>query len=113
MATLIAVTVNGSPQAQVTFGMGTVGSGGVSNGGTVKISGNAVTIPLTNVANAQTINVTLFGVNDNRNVVISMGMLAGDVNGNRVVNAADMARTKSRVGHPVNQTNFQSDVNAN
>ena len=91
MATLIAVTVNGSPQAQITFGMGTVGSGGVSNGGTVKISGNAVTIPLTNVANAQTINVTLFGVNDNRNVVISMGMLAGDVNGNRVVNAADIA----------------------
>src|SRR6185295_5996579 len=57
------VTVTGTPQAQVTLGTGAVGSGGVSNGGMVSISGKVVTVPLTNVANAQTINVTLFGVN--------------------------------------------------
>jgi hypothetical protein len=108
-----AVTVNGNPQAQVTLGTGTVGSGGVGNGGMVTISGNTVTVPLTNVANAQAINVTLFGVNGGGNVVIPMGVLVGDVNGNRTVNAADIAQTKSRIGLPVDQTNFQSDVNAN
>ena len=108
-----AVTVNGNPQAQVTSGTGTIGSGGVSNGGTVTISGNTVTIPLTNVANAQTINVTLFGVNGSGNVVLPMGVLVGDVNANRTVNAADVAQTKSRIGQPVDQTNFRSDVNAN
>ncbi len=108
-----AVTVNGNPQAQVTLGTGTIGSGGVSNGGTVIISGNTVTIPLTNVANAQTINVTLFGVNGSGNVVIPMGVLVGDVNANRTVNAADVAQAKSRIGQAVDQTNFRSDVNAN
>jgi len=107
------VTVNGNPQAQVTLGTGTVGTGGVSNGGIVTISGNSVTIPLTNVANAQTINVTLFGVNGSGNVVIPMGVLVGDVNGNRTVNAADVAQTKARIGQSIDQTNFRSDVNAN
>ena len=45
-------------------------------------SGNVVTIPLTNVANAQTINVTLNNVNGSTNVTIPMGVLIGDVNGN-------------------------------
>ena len=108
-----AVTVNGSPQAQVTLGTGTIGSGGVPNGGMVNINGNTVTIPLTNISNVQTINVALFGVNGNGNIVIPMGVLIGDVNSNRVVNAADVAQTKSRLGQPVDQTNFHSDVNAN
>ena len=43
------VTVNGNPQAQVTPGTGVIGSGGVSNGGMVVVSGNTVTIPLTNI----------------------------------------------------------------
>jgi hypothetical protein len=50
------VTVTGSPQGQVTVGMGCVGSGGVCTGN-VSVSGNAVTIPLTNIANVQTTNV--------------------------------------------------------
>jgi hypothetical protein len=108
-----AVTVNGNPQAQVTLGTGTVGSGGVSNGGMVTISGNTVTIPLTNVANVQTINVTLFGVNGSANVVIPMSVLVGDVNENGTVNAADVAQAKSRIGQPIDQTNFRSDVNTN
>ena len=57
-----AVTVNGTPQAQITLGIGDIGTGGVSNGGVVTVSGSTVTIPLTNLANARTIGVTLFGV---------------------------------------------------
>jgi hypothetical protein len=107
------VTVNGSPQAVVTSGTGAIGSNGTSNGGIVTVTGNTVTIPLTNVANAQTINVTLYGVNGGGNLVIPMSLLAGDVNGNRAVNASDVSLAKSRVGQPVDATNFKSDVNAN
>ena len=47
------------------------------------------------------------------NVTIPMGILIGDTNGNRAVNAADVAQTKGRLGQAVNGTNFRSDVNAN
>ncbi len=60
---LANVSVNGNPQAAVSSGIGTIGSGGVSNGGAVVVASNVVTIPLTNVANAQTINITLNNVN--------------------------------------------------
>jgi FG-GAP-like repeat/Dockerin type I domain/FG-GAP repeat len=107
-----AVTVTGTPQAQVTSGTGCVGSAGTCNGGTVAISANTVTIPLTNVANAQTINVTLFDVSNGSNVVIPMGVLTGDVNGNGTVNAADVAFAKAHLGQVVDGTNFRGDVNA-
>jgi len=42
-----------------------------------------------------------------------MGVLAGDTNANRTVNAADVAQTKARLGQAVAGTNFRSDVNAN
>ena len=113
------VTVNGSPQAQVTMGTGTIGSGGVSNGGAVTVSGNTVTIPLTNVTNAQTINVTLNGVNSaladvpETNFVIPMSRLLGDTNANGAVNASDVSQTKARIGQTLNATNFRSDINTN
>jgi hypothetical protein len=42
-----------------------------------------------------------------------MGLLIGDTNGNRTVNAADVAQTKARLGQEVDATNFRSDVNVN
>lgn len=107
------VAVDGNPQAAITSGAGTIGSSGMSNGGMVTVNGNTVTIPLTNVANAQTITVTLYGVNGGGNLVIPMRVLAGDVNGSGTVNASDVAFTKSRLGQVVNTTNLKSDVNAN
>jgi hypothetical protein len=107
------VSVNGNPQAAVTSGIGTIGTGGVSNGGRVTIAGNVVTVPLTNVTNAQTINVTLFGVNGSTNVVIPMSILVGDTNANGTVNASDVSQTKSQVGQAVTTSNFRDDVNAN
>ena len=106
------VTVNGNPQAAVTSGTGCVGTGGLCSG-TVSVSGNTVTIPLTNVTNAQTINVTLFRINNGGNVVIPMGVLGGDVNGNGVVNASDIAFAKGHLGQSVDATNFRADLNAN
>ncbi len=108
-----SVTVSGSPQAQINSGVGTIGSGGVSNGGMVTVSGNTVTIPLTNVTNAQTITVRLNSVNSSANVDIGMSVLAGDTGGNGTVNASDVSQTKSRAGQILDATNFRSDVNAN
>lgn len=113
------VTVSGSPQAQVTTGTATIGTGGASNGGMVTVTGNVVTIPLTNVNDQQTINVTLNSVNGTlsdepaANVVIPMSRLLGDTQGNRAVNASDVSQTKAQVGHAVGAANFRTDVNAN
>ena len=113
------VTVSGSPQAQVTLGTGCVGSGGVCSGN-VNVAGNIVTIPLTNIADAQTINVRLNGVNNATStdapaadVTIPMSIFVGDVNANGSVNASDVALAKSRVGLAVDPTTFRADVNAN
>ena len=103
----------GTPQAAVTSGIGTIGSGGVSNGGAVVTSGNVVTIPLTNVANAQTIQVTLNNVNGSNNVTIPMRILVGDVNGNGAVSASDISLVKASAGQPVDANNFRADVNPN
>jgi hypothetical protein len=44
---------------------------------------------------------------------VPFSFLTADVNGNRTVNASDVALTKSQSGQPVDATNFKSDVNAN
>jgi hypothetical protein len=106
------VTVTGSPQAQVTHGTGCVGTGGACNGN-VSISGSTVTIPLTNVANAQKLAVTLNNVNGAINVTIPMGVLVGDTNSNGTVNAADVAQTKGHLGQSVDASNYRFDVNTN
>jgi hypothetical protein len=106
------VAVDGNPQAAVTAGTGMVGSDGEPNGGVVFVSGNIATIPLTNVTSAQTINLTLFDVNEVTNIVIPMNVLIGDVNGNGAVSASDVSLTKSRIGQSVDGTNFRADVSA-
>ena len=107
------VTVNGNPQAQVTSGTGAVGSGGIPNGGMVTVSGAVVTVPLTSVANAQKIIVTVFGVNDGistANLSVPISILLGDTNGNGSVNATDVSLTKLKSGQPVDASNFRTDV---
>jgi N-acetylneuraminic acid mutarotase len=107
-----SVTVTGSPQAQVTSGTGCVGTGGVCSGN-VSVSGAVVTVPLTNVADQQNINVRINSVNSSGNFNIPMGFLTGDTNANRTVNAADVAQTKSQLGQTVTAANFRNDLNAN
>jgi hypothetical protein len=45
-------------------------------------------------------------------VSIPMGVLLGDSNGDRFVNAGDALQTRSRSGQGTDATNFRSDVNA-
>lgn len=111
------VTVTGSPQAQVTSGTGCVGAAGACTGN-ISVNGAVVTVPLTNITNAQNINIRIFGVNSAADAPatdfdLPMSILIGDTNGNGTVNAADVAQTKGRLGQAVGGTNFRSDVNAN
>jgi hypothetical protein len=113
-----AVTVSGTPQAQVTSGTGQIGTGGTSNGGVVTLdqTKTIMTVPLTNVANAQRIVVTLFSVGDGvntNNVTVPMSVLAGDTTANGSVNSSDIAQTQSQSGQPVTSSNFREDVTVN
>ncbi len=92
--------------AAVVLGAGSVAS--ASGSGT-----SEVTVNLTGVSNAQIISVGLFDLNDGTettNLVIPMGILIGDVDGNRVVNASDVVRAKLQLGQPVTGSNFRTDV---
>src|SRR6202030_775909 len=74
--------------AQVTQGTGTASS--------TSTSGNQVFVNLTGVSNAQTIQVTLFAVNDGtttNDVTIPMSILIGDTTANGSVNSSDIAET--------------------
>jgi hypothetical protein len=94
--------------ARVTQGTGSVSSTTTNN--------NQIFVNLTGVTNAQTIQVTLFAVNDGTvtsNVTIPMSILVGDTTANGVVNSSDIAQTQSQSGQPVTANNFREDVTAN
>jgi len=81
---------------------------------TQSVSGGVVTVNLSNVSDGQTITVTLTNVNDGTHlgdVSIAMGVFLGDTSGNGVVNATDVAQTKSQIGQAVTGSNFREDVN--
>jgi hypothetical protein len=99
-----------SGSAAVTSGVGTVS-------GSPVISGSTMTVNLTGVADVQRLTVTLQSVTDTNAQVmpdsaVSVNFLAADTNGNKSVNAADVAQTKSQLGQVVTSSNFRNDVNA-
>jgi hypothetical protein len=112
---------SGIHQVVVTFATPvTLNSASVSSGtGSVSsatVNGNQVFVNLTGVTNAQTIAVTLFGVNNGTNtgnVVIPMSVLLGDTGGNKTVNSTDVSQTKLQSGTAANLGNFRTDVTVN
>ena len=98
------VTLN---SASVSAGIGAVSS--------TTISGNQVFVNLTSITNAQTIAITLFGVNDGSNtgdVSIPMSVLLGDTTANGSVNSSDVSQTKADSGKTTGSANFRRDVTA-
>jgi hypothetical protein len=94
-------------------GIDVMSSNGLANA-TFSVSGAVVTVELTFVANAQTLAINLTNVNDGTitgNVPFPMGVLVGDTNGDRFVNAGDALQTRNRAGQATDATNFRSDVN--
>jgi serine protease AprX len=92
----------------------TGGTGNVS--GSPTFSGNTMTVNLIGVTDVQKITVTLTNVTDTFSQVlpstaVSMNVLIGDVNGNKIVNASDVALVKSQAGQAVTGSNFREDVN--
>ena len=90
----------------------TSGAGRVRN---YTITGNQVLVNLTRVGNAQTVVVTLAGVNDGINtsdVQATMGVLIGDVTADGIVNSTDVSQVQSQLGQPVTTSNFRDDVKA-
>jgi hypothetical protein len=85
---------------------------------TVGPSANQITVPLTNVTNAQHLVVTLDGVQNAssailNNLVARMDVLLGDVNANGLVDGNDVSAVQGQTRHQVSNTNFRDDVNAN
>ena len=92
-----AVTFN---SAAVTAGTGSV-SGSSGNGTTT------ITVNLTGVTNAQNITVTLLSVSNGTStgdISVQMGVLVGDTNGDRFVNAGDSLQTRNRSGQATKRT---------
>jgi hypothetical protein len=78
-------------------------------------NGNQVTVSCTGVPNAQTITVALVGVNDGCNIFnvgALMGVLLGDVNASRRVDAADVSLVRQQTLQTVTTSNFREDINA-
>ena len=99
----------------VTFTSASVTSGNGTVSGT-STAGNEVIIDLSGVTNAQTIVITLFGVNSGSgagNLTIPMGVLIGDTTANGSVNSSDISQTKSQSGQLVTGSNFRTDVTVN
>ncbi len=110
----VTVAGNGTVKAQVTSGTGQVGSGGVANGNAVTVNGAVVTIPLTNVANAQRLTISLFGVSDGTNtatVTVPMAVLLGDVDATGLVDGNDVSAVQGNTRQAVASDNFRMDVN--
>jgi len=76
---------------------------------------NQVTVNLTGVANAQNLVVTLDNVQDSAGANLTgvqarVGVLLGDTNGDRFVNAGDTQRTRNNSGQLTDNANFRTDV---
>ena len=83
---------------------------------TQNISGGVATVDVSNVADAQTITVTLKNVNDGihlGDVTIPMSVLLGDTTGNGSVNSSDVSQVKAQSGQTTTNSNFRTDVNVN
>jgi hypothetical protein len=101
-----------------------VGSSSVTSGAGMVASANIDSndphnyiVNLTGVANAQYLTLTLANVYDSAGnfspaVAGQMGVLLGDVNASRRVDAADVSLVRQQTLQPVTSSNFREDVNA-
>jgi hypothetical protein len=100
--------LNSVGSASVTTGVGSVS-------GTPTINGNTMRVNLTGVANAQKIIVTVNNVTDARRTLakatVPVGILLGDVDGNKTVDSKDVNAVSAKVGANASSTNFRDDVN--
>lgn len=87
-------------------GSATIGSA------TVTANGFEVIVTLSDIADNRRANISLAGVNGSLNASAALGFLAGDINKNLRVTAADIAAMKTRLGQTVSEANFHFDLDA-
>jgi hypothetical protein len=76
--------------------------------------GREVILDLANVSDAQTLTIGLSGVSNGTisgDVSVRMGVLLGDVNGSRRVDAADVSSVRQQTLQMVTNANFRNDIN--
>lgn len=88
---------------------------GSATAGPANVSGNTISVNLSNVADQQKVVLQVSGVTGTAAQTmparsVSMNVLIGDVNGSKVVSSSDVGQVKSDASTPVNATNFRSDV---
>jgi len=98
-----------SGSAMVTAGIGQIS-------GAPTLSGKTMTVNLIGVSDVQRLSVTLQSVTDRfaqqlPDTTFAINFLAGDVNGDRVVNSADTQIVRNNAGTAANSMNFRSDIN--
>jgi hypothetical protein len=96
--------------ASVTSGTGSVSSSSIGT------EPHEYIVNLTGVSNAQTLTVTLTNVADtagdfSASVAATMGVLLGDVNSSRRVDAADVSLVRQQTLQPITGSNFREDIN--
>ncbi len=87
--------------------------GGTATAGTPTFSGNEMRVPLTGVADVQTVTIRARDINGDgqQHGDVPFGFLAGDVNGNRVVDKPDQQQVTADKGQGVSGANFRDDIN--
>jgi hypothetical protein len=95
----------------------TSGTGSVLSSNIDSTDAHNYIVNLTGVANAQTITVGLTNVSDSAGdfssaVSAQMGVLLGDVNASRRVDAADVSSVRQQTLQALTPSNFRNDINA-
>jgi hypothetical protein len=90
-------------------------AGGTGSVSSVTISGSDLLVNLTGVSDDQILTLTATNVTDINgttlpSAAVNIGFAIGDTTGDKTVNSADIAQTKSQSGTLVGPTNFREDV---
>lgn len=115
---------NGKGEIVFTFNINVTGASGATSTcgkvGAITVDpedAHSLTVSLNELGcNHNTVTVTLNGVTDEAaNILdsasVTFGILFGDVNGDRIVNNADIAATRAVQGQKTKRSNFRSDIN--
>jgi hypothetical protein len=90
---------------------------GTASVGVPTFSANEMRVPLTGVANAQYVTVSVSGVaaadgGSGGSGSVRVGFLLGDVTQNRAVAVSDVAQVNAAIAQPVTASNYLKDLNA-
>jgi hypothetical protein len=106
-----------NPLANVAGASVTNGTGSVVSDNIDPTDTHRYVVNLTGIANVQVITISLTNVADSAGnfssaVSAQMGVLLGDVNASRRVDAADVSLVRQQTLQPVTSSNFRADINA-